>query len=261
MKQSYQRRAQGDPYLCDATTLDWQVAGKPGLALRPVRFDAQQGLFLGMVGFEPLVRSGTHQHQAVACSYILDGALTDYQTEAVRGQVGINLKGATHDAIAYCRTLLVARLEGPVTYLPEDGPVSDLHAGAYASEFDNPDPAVPPDLMVDPDQLAWVDTGIAGVRRRMLFDYRGTGDDRRFVQLVLAPGASIPRLRAGGLTELWVQGGSIEIDRRLAWGNCFGILEPGMSCSVSSRFGARLLVWAQAPSQWVDRQGAELFGF
>ena len=81
MKQSYQRRAQGEPYLCDATTLDWQVAGKAGLALRPVRFDAERGLFLGMVGFEPLVRSGTHQHQAqraawagLACAVVVAGA-------------------------------------------------------------------------------------------------------------------------------------------------------------------------------------------
>lgn len=261
MRQVYAPRGDGSVYLCDASALDWQAAGKPGLMLRPVRFDAGRGEFLGLVGFEPMVRSGPHQHQGVASSYFVDGALTDYQMEGGRGEVGINLRGATHDAIAYCRTLLVSKLEGPVSYLPEDGPVFDLHAGARAEAFENENPEAPADIMVRPDALPVADTGLSGVGRRTIFDYAGTGDDRRLVQLLLRPGASVPRLRAGARTEFWVQAGDVNVDGRLAHANCFGIIEPGVEFGLHSRFGARLLVWAEGRSTWVDRAGPDLFGF
>ncbi|HMN78687.1 MAG TPA: hypothetical protein PKA20_02040 [Burkholderiaceae bacterium] len=261
MKQAYVRRDDRGVYLCDASALDWQTSGKGGIMLRPVRFDGERGEFLGLVGFEPMVRSGTHQHQDVATSYFIDGSLTDYQGQGAKGEVGINLRGATHDAIAYCRTLLVSRLDGPVSYLPEEGPVFELHAGARAERFENPDPDAPADLMVHPDQVAVAGTGVAGVGRRMLFDYAGTGEQRRFVQLMLRPGAVVPRLRVSARTEFWVQAGIVDIDGRLAHGNHFGILEPGTETGLTSRFGARLLVWADGPSVWVDREGPELFGF
>ena len=45
-----------------ADDLKWHTAGKTGLSLKPVREDREKGLFLGLVGFEPLTRSGLHQH-------------------------------------------------------------------------------------------------------------------------------------------------------------------------------------------------------
>ena len=63
----------------DAEALTWHTAGKAGLALKPVREDREKGRFLGLVGFEPLTRSGLHQHLGVATSFVLDGSLTDYQ--------------------------------------------------------------------------------------------------------------------------------------------------------------------------------------
>ena len=102
------------------TTLKWQTAGKAGLALKPVREDREKGRFLGLVGFEPVTRSGLHQHLGVATSFILDGGLTDYQGAIELHEAGINLKGATHDAVAYQRSLMVSRLEAPVDLSARD---------------------------------------------------------------------------------------------------------------------------------------------
>src|SRR5258706_1529177 len=66
-------------HVYDAEALQWQTAGKTGLALKPVREDREKGRFLGLVAFEPFTRSGLHQHMGVATSFILDGGLTDYQ--------------------------------------------------------------------------------------------------------------------------------------------------------------------------------------
>ena len=65
-------------FVYDPDRLQWQTAGKNGLALKPVREDREKGRFLGLVGFEPLARSGLHQHLGVATSFIIDGSLTDY---------------------------------------------------------------------------------------------------------------------------------------------------------------------------------------
>src|SRR3954471_1495955 len=102
-----------------ATDLPWQSAGKDGLSLKPVREDREKGRFLGWVGFEPVTRSGLHQHLGVATSFVLEGGLTDYFGAVTLHEAGINLKGATHDAVAYQKTLLVSRLEAPVLYPPE----------------------------------------------------------------------------------------------------------------------------------------------
>ena len=127
-------------HVYDAETLQWQSAGKTGLSLKPVREDREKGRFLGLVGFEPVVRSGLHQHLGVATSFVLDGGLTDYQGSIGLHVAGINLKGATHDAVAYQRSLLVSRLEAPVIYPPETGRDYALHTGPRFGEIRNPNP-------------------------------------------------------------------------------------------------------------------------
>ena len=122
----YRRGGRGGTYVYDPAAIDWCGAGKDGVVQKVVRRDDERGRFLGLIGMEPMVRSGLHQHQGVATAYFLDGGLTDYQGPILAGQVGINLKGATHDAIAWQRTLMVARLEAPVTYPPEDGPLQGV---------------------------------------------------------------------------------------------------------------------------------------
>ena len=259
----HRRGGRGGAYVLDSDAMAWQGAGKDGVAQKVVRRDAARGRFLGLIGMEPMVRSGLHQHQGVATSYFVDGGLTDYQGPIRTGEAGINLKGATHDAIAYARTLFVARLQAPVTYPPQDGPLHSLHAGARHAVLTNPAPEVPPDINVAVDALAAAPTGIDGVGRRMVFDYAGTGDAHRMVQLSMRPQSRVPRWRATDHVEFWVRGGLLEVDGRVAHAGCFVVIEPGAEVSLASPFGALLLGWAEGVPEWVESPAApaELFGF
>ncbi len=258
----HRRGGRGGTYVYDATAIAWRVAGKEGIALRSVRHDDSRGEFLGMVGFEPMTRSGLHQHQDVATSFFVDGSLTDYQGSIGLHEMGINLAGATHDAIAYQRTLLVARLEGPVTYPADAGPLHGLHAGARHDTVENRHPEVPPDINVKVDALGARATGIAGIVRRDVFDYAPVAGRHRLAQLSLAPGARLPRLETTDLVEFWVRAGEIALDGARAQAGCFVIAEPGAALSLSAPFGALLIAWAQAPTRWLDACPAdEPFGF
>jgi hypothetical protein len=266
----YRRGGRGGTYLYDPADLAWQDAGKDGVRQKIVRRDDTHGHFLGLIGMEPMVRSGLHQHQGVATSYFVDGGLTDYQGSILTGQVGVNLKGATHDAIAYQRTLFVARLEAPVTYPPQDGPLHGLHAGARHAPLVNPAPSVPPDINVSIDALQAQSTGCDGVVRQTVFDYARTADDHRMVQLSIRPQARLPRLLVTGHTELWVRGGLLEVDGRVAAAGSFVILEPQAEVGFASPYGALLLGWAEGPAHWIDPPApddggpaprADLFGY
>ena len=186
------RHLPGKVYGYDLLDAPWVPTGRPGLQQKVVRGDRERGLFLGLLGFDPLTRTGLHQHQAPALSYVLDGSLYDYDGPVVQGQVGINLKGATHDAVAYNRCLLAARLEGPVHYRPEDGADGRVHTGSREAKIVNRAPEVPPDINISLEGLPSLATTLAGVSRRLVFDYRGTGTDRRMAQLALLPGTRIP---------------------------------------------------------------------
>lgn len=247
-------------HVFDAADLPWQDTPDPGLRLKPVRYDDERGLFFGLVSFAPLARSGLHQHRGVATSFVLAGGLTDYHGALRLHQAGINPAGATHDAIAYEQTLLVSRLEGPVAYPRERGPLTGLHAGSRHDDIVNRAPEVPPEINVDVDALPPEPTGLAGVTRRTVFDYVGTGSAHRFVQLALRPGCSVPPWRAGALTEFWVRGGLLTINGQALRANTFVVIEPGASVALESPYGALLLAWAEGPEQGLP-PGAGLFGF
>ena len=266
MQQVYAMTGKHGVFVCDASTIPWQGAGKDGISLKPVRYDGERGQFLGLVGFEPFVRSGTHQHQGVASSYFIDGALTDHQGTASAGEVGVNLKGATHDAIAYRKTLLVSRLEAPVLYLPQEEQLSLVHAGAHQQDFETPDVAAPADLNIRVADLAATQVGIDGIARRMVFDYAGCDDDHRLIELSIRARSALPAWRAAQRIELWLHGGAITVNGQQAWGNCFVIIEPDTEVTMASRFGARMLLWADAPATAVStgiggRTLNNLFGF
>lgn len=241
----------------------WQATANPGLWLKPVRHDDQRGLFLGLVRFEPFARSGLHQHQAVATSFVIDGGLTDYHGSIRLHQAGINRKGSTHDAIAYQDTVLVSRLEGPVTY-PPASEISGVHAGSRHAWFNNPDPDIPPEVNVTVDELLTQPCGLAGVQRQTIFDYRGTGTVRRMVQLAVRPESEF-EFKAGALTEFWVRGGTVSVNGAAAHANCFIVCEAGASVRVASPFGALLIGWAEGQEEGRKdgrtSGGANLFGF
>ncbi len=242
--------------IIDMAQRPWQATANPGLWLKPVRDDAALGQFLGLVRFDAQARSGLHQHQGVATSFVIDGGLTDYHGSIGLHQAGINVRDSTHDAVAYQHTVLVSRLEGPVSYPPRDA-ISGVHSGSYSAEFVNPDPDVPPEINVEVDALALHETGIAGVRSQLIFDYAGTGSAHRMLQLHLRPTCSLA-FQTSALTEFWVRGGNLLINGQAAYANCFVCLPADIQVEIESPFGALLLLWAEgAPKQ---APGA-LFGF
>ena len=101
-----------------------------------------------------------------------------------------------------------------------------------------------------------------GVGRRTIFDYKGTGDDRRMVQLQLLPGARVPAHRTTELVEWFVCGGDVTVSGATAHGGSFVCLEPGTEAVVSSRYGALIIAWAEGRIDWSDgRTRPDLYGF
>lgn len=237
-----------------------------GLALKPVREDRAQGQFLGLVAFDALTRSGLHQHTGVATSFVLDGGLTDYQGCIGLHDAGINLEGATHDAIAYQRTLLVSRLEAPVIYPPDTSREYALHSGPRFGEVRNRNPELPPDINVAVDRQPALATTIAGVTRQMIFDYARATGEHRYAQLGMLPGSETPALTTRAPLELWVRAGDLSIGGRVAHANCFVIVEPGTTIRIASGFGALFHAWSEGRCDWADaaaggRARPDLFGF
>ena len=257
----YQRSASARVHVFDAATLPWQDTANPGLKLKAVRNDDERGEFLGLVSFAPFVRSAVHQHTGVATSFVVDGGLTDYHGALTLHQVGINVRGSTHDAISYRHTVLVSRLEGPVLYPPDDGEPSGVHAGSRKAAFVNPDPDVPPEVNVSVDVLPCAATGVAGVTRQMVFDYAGTDTVRRLVQLQFRPTTALTAARASDWIELWVRGGELLVNGQRAPASCFVVIEPGATFSLSAPFGASALAWAEGRETWPDGSAGNLFGF
>ncbi len=246
----------------DMTTVPWTDAGKKGISQKIVRVDHAKGRYLGLVGFAALTRSGLHQHLGTATSFFLEGSLSDYAGTAVRGQVGVNLAGATHDAVAYESCLLCARLEAPVIYPAGDGPVHRLHAGATHGEIVNASPEAMPDINVTVEALPLSSTTLAGVGRRMIFDYSATADNRRLTQLQLLPGTSVPVHRTTDLVEWFVYGGDVRVGDATALAGSFVVIEPDTEVTVSSRYGALLIAWAEGRIAWSDgAPRADLYGF
>jgi hypothetical protein len=248
-------------YAYDMLEADWTDTGLAGLRQKIVRIDRERGLFLGMLAFEPLTRTGLHQHQATAISYFLDGSLCDYSGFASAGMAGINLRGATHDAIAYGRCLLAARLEGPVIYPAGKGQAT-VHAGSRPAEIVNRAPEVMPDINVPIDALPALATTIAGMTRRLVFDYAGTGTDRRLVQLSLLPGTRLPAHVTSSLVEFFLLGGDLQVNGVAAGGGSFVVIEPDTAVDITSSYGARLLAWAEGPVAWADGKARpDCYGF
>lgn len=265
MQAAYSLQARARCHVFDMSAMPWQATANAGLWLKPVRMDDGQGHFLGLVRFDAFTRSGLHQHQGVATSFVIEGGLTDYHGAIGLHEAGINLRGATHDAMAYTGTVLASRLEGPVTY-PVASAISGVHAGSRYENFSNPDPSLPPEINVPVDSLPVQPTGIDGITRQAIFDYAGTGSNHRMAQLALRPQSSA-RFETPRLTEFWVRGGNLTVNGQAAHANCFVVCEAGASVHLDAPFGALLIGWAEGRERQAgEGQGqgamvADLFGF
>jgi len=258
----YTRAAEERIHVFDASSMPWEAQARPGLRLKTVRIDDERGEFLGQIAFDPYVRSGLHQHQGVATSFVLEGGLTDYMGHVGQNEVGINYLGSTHDAMSYVPTVLVSKLEGAVTYPPEEKLLSGIHAGSNYRSFRNPDPSVAPEINVAIDRVAAVDTGLPGLTRQPVYDYAGSGLHRRLLQWKLRPETELPAWQASDWIEFWIRGGEITVSGQKAHANCFVVIEPGATVRMASPFGALALVWAEGRERWPASEGrGDLFGF
>jgi hypothetical protein len=243
-------------HVYDMATLPWLQTERGTAREKPVRRDNENGLFLGMLEFDPLSRSGVHQHRGVATSYFLSGSLTDHQTTTREGSVGINLTGATHDAVSYGGCLLVSRLDGPVV-IPE-GSLA-IHPHADKAGVRNAAPETPPDITVELAKAHAVATRLPGVVRRPLFDYAGTGHTRRMCALQFLAGTQDHRLAHSALTDLFILAGDLRVNGQAVHGPSFVIIDGGTTVSFGSEHGCSLLAWAEGPA--ITDGQAELYGF
>jgi len=245
-----------------SSTMDWTSVGKEGLDQKAVRADAEKGHFLGLIRFAPEVSSGLHQHLGVASSYFLAGSLSDYQGTAREGHMGVNLPGATHEAISWDGCILASRLEGPTIYPKSDGKIHGLHTGAYEGEIVVDNPEMLPDLNIPVEEVPAIPLSIGGVSRRMIYDYRHVDDDHRLVALTLLPGTVIPPHRTSALVDWYIAGGCVRFgDGREAGAGSFVVMDPDTDVAVSSPYGASLFAWADGVAEWADQDGPDLYGF
>ncbi len=230
-------------YIFDANEMTWQATNNPGLYLKPIRHDDENGHFLGLVRFAAFTRSGVHQHQGLATSFVINGGLTDYHGSIGLHQAGINLAGATHDAMAYQDTVLVSKLEAPVLYLP-NSQVSGVHAGSRAKNFENPAPEVAPEINIEVDSLPKETTAIDGLRSQTIFDYAGINPSSRYLQWQIQPQTTFT-FTCASYVEFWVRGGNLSVNLDKAYANCFVVCEPGCTVDIDCPFGALCLVWTE----------------
>ncbi|HVZ42631.1 MAG TPA: hypothetical protein VHA82_02390 [Ramlibacter sp.] len=245
-------------YAYDLEALPWRETPRGTAREKAVRRDNERGLFLGLITFDPMSRSGLHQHLGTASSYFLAGSLTDHQATTREGHVGINLRGATHDAVTYGGATLVSRLEGPVV-IPDGGLA--IHPHADQGPVRNHHPETPPDITIELERTLAIGTRFAGVVRRPLFDYAGTGDVRRMCCLTLWPGGGARAVRHSALTDLFVLSGDLRVDGVVVHGPSFVIVEPDTAVTISTQYGCSLLAWAEGPAVSEEDPGAELYGF
>jgi hypothetical protein len=260
----YERQANERVHVFDATPMPWEETARPGLTMKTIRIDDERGEYLGLIRFDRFVRSGVHQHQGIASSFILEGGLTDYHGPVNQHEMGINFRGSTHDAMAYVPSVLVSKLEGPVTYPQSEQLISGIHAGSTYRDFRNPAPDVAPEINVVVDRVVPVQTGIAGLCRQPIYDYAGSGLVRRLLQWRVRPETTLPAWQASDWVELWVRGGELVVNGEKAYANCFVVVEPGATVRMSSPFGAIALVWAEGAERWptaAEAPAPNLLGF
>lgn len=147
---------------------------------------------------------------------------------------------------------MVSRLEAPVIDPPEIGHDYVLHTGPRFGKIRNPDPQVPPDINVPVDRLPALRTAIAGVTRKMIFDYALSKGEHRYVQMGMLPRSAMPAFTTRAPLELWVRAGDLRIGGSVAYANCFAIVEPGASIEIASSFGALFHTWSKGPTDWAD---------
>ena len=125
----------------------------------------------------------------------------------------------------------------------------------------NAAPEVMPDIVVPLDALPWEGTTLGGLQRRMVFDYRRTEHARRHAQMRLLPGTTLPAFVTTAPLDLFVIGGDLDASGERAGSGGFVVVDEGARVALSTRYGCLCLAWSEGPVRWLDREGADPFGF
>lgn len=249
--------------LCSTAALEWEPLGKGNVRQRVVRNDPDSGQFLGMMQLDALACTGIHKHLDVAFAFHLAGSSTNYSAVVRPGQLGITLAGTVHDTVIYENALTIVRTEGRTMFPPPLGGEVHLHSGAVYGEMTT-DPAQPSGcLTIVPESLPLAPTAVAGIARRMLFDYAPTGKNRRLVEFAALPQTAIAPHRMSERLEIFVIAGDLSVNAIQAGPADFVLVDAGKQIQWETRYGCRLLAWADGPSTWIDSGSdvAELYGF
>ena len=257
----HQGRPERGVYVYDLLDAPWSPTGKAGIRQKVIRADIERGEFLGIVEFEAMTAPGLHKHTAPATSLMLKGSMDDFQGSYGEGAIAINPTGATHDAMSWGGALFVARLEGAVLY-PTETALEAGHTGAIGGDIVNDAPEVLPAIDFHIHSVRPSITSCHRVSRRMLFDYAIEKENRRFVEMLMMPGAAAPAHTVNDRTEWMVMAGDVWVNNTKAVSGSMVILEPGTEVSLRSEFGCRFLAWAQAPMTWSDGSvRPDMYGF
>lgn len=248
----------------DMTATEWVPSGPPGIEQQNIRSDPAAGRWFGGVRFAPLARSGVHRHLGPVGSYMLSGSLVDHVMRMTGGQAVMNLTGAVHDVICYDTSMFIARVDGPILYpRHKDGVLSELGLEADgAGESVDATLGQPADICVDVETLPALPGPVSGVTCRMLYDYAGQPWQARYGELVLAPGTRVPAHVATATTDLFVLSGEIRAGDEAAGSGCYVTIDASTEMTLTSRYGARILAWADGPVHWLDGAArGDLYGW
>ncbi|HTW54401.1 MAG TPA: hypothetical protein VME45_21110 [Stellaceae bacterium] len=248
----------------DMTATEWVPSGPPGVEQQNIRNDIAAGRWFGGVRFAPLARSGVHRHLGPVGSYMLSGSLVDHVTRMIGGQAVINLTGAVHDVICYDASMFIARVDGPILYpRHKTGVLNELGREAdSAGESIDATVGAPSDICIEVETLAELPGPVSGVARRALFDYAGQPHVARYSQILLAPGTEVPAHTTTAMTDLFVLSGEIRAGDEAAGSGCYVTIDPEAEMTLTSRYGARVLAWADGPVRWLDGASrGDLYGW
>ena len=151
-------------------------------------------------------------------------------------------------------SIFVARVDGAILYPRDsDGVLNELGAEAD-KEGEAIDATIGqrPHIIIDIEAQAAVEGPVAGLARRSLYDYGGQPHRARYSQLLLAPGTEVPAHSTGGMTDFFVLAGEIRAGDEAAGSGCYVTIDAGAELTLTSRYGARVFAWADAPVRWLD---------
>ncbi|MEX4002136.1 hypothetical protein AB4Y38_24945 [Paraburkholderia sp. EG285A] len=116
-----------------------------------------------------------------------------------------------------------------------------MHAGNRHTNFENEFAEHLPDLSIALETVQVSATRVAGLTRRLVYDYAHTRLARRMTQMMLLPGTQVPAHRLGALVDIFVLAGDVSFVPRDAVSTAkagdFVVMEPGTQVCPRAGYG------------------------